>query len=177
MRFRDLEVSDFYIGESVETENEDVIDTSSLPLDSHGSTLQESLLSHRVIRYGRTKIFWQCKETAHSEDTDVVYSWQRSFGPLDVGFLISSDNLYPKSRVVEHLWAWYRIVEDFSRREFSRETDKLTAFAGIASMFGSKKGNEKYQIENGKQGKPVYLAGLWSNLFPTPYFGARTTIP
>lgn len=86
LRFRDLEVSgDYYIDDDVKTEDKDHTDTSSLPLDSRGWTFQESLLSNRMICYGRTKIFWQCKEMARADDADKVYDWQRSIGSLDVG--------------------------------------------------------------------------------------------
>lgn len=74
------------------------------------------------------------------------------------------------------------MVEDFSSRQFSYDTDKLTAFAGTASLFNSRKGNVEYETENRMHGKPVYLAGIWSNfllqsLLWRPYFATTNSRP
>ncbi|KAK7413384.1 hypothetical protein QQX98_007761 [Neonectria punicea] len=114
------------------------------PLSKRGWTLQERLLSPRTIHYGRTEMYWECQGCVFAEDGALVRR----------GFTTPSDLWAPTLREPgkDRNWRWMRLVEQYSTRKLTVDSDKLPALSGLANLVASKTGD-------------VYLAGLWkSNL-------------
>lgn len=100
------------------------------PLDSRGWTLQEQYLSPRTVRYCRNQMTWNCESTVRLESET---SLQRAITN-------TAETLSTKP--------WKGLVEAFSKRLLSYDTDKLSAMAGVASSISESRGGK-------------YCAGLW----------------
>jgi diadenosine tetraphosphatase ApaH/serine/threonine PP2A family protein phosphatase len=113
------------------------------PLSKRGWTLQERVLSYRMLHMCADGILFQC---ATCDVTDRL-PWPRppvggdvSFG---TGFLHFDD---PR----EMLGNWYGLVSDYSRRHLTYAKDTLPAISGVARLMGERMGW-------------TYVAGLWSH--------------
>ena len=125
------------------------------PLGKRGWTLQERLLSTRVLHYGETEIFWECftcscregttKEHKGNEDVrDLASSEGEDFKRLTLA--TSAD---PKEPDCGAFALWYRIIRQFSQRLLTYQDDALPAIAGLAASIAS-----KHNLR--------YIAGLWA---------------
>ncbi|CAI6338355.1 unnamed protein product [Periconia digitata] len=105
-------------------------------------TLQEHVLSTRVLHYTDTELLFECRTSFRCEcrPSRKPYPTTPSFIPRAI----------TKSRkTFSAVWnAWHRIVEEYSKRDLTVETDKLPAISGIAKKI---QGTTRSQ----------YLAGLW----------------
>ena len=120
------------------------------PIMSRAWTLQENLLSHRVLIYTSTDIWWQCDASMMSKNYPGGPS---SLPRLGVG--LSPMNRTYKMRLFrpgEPGWlpSWEFILQAYCGRNLSRASDKLPALAGIAKHFAMRTGD-------------TYLAGLWKS--------------
>ncbi len=123
-------------------------------LNKRGWTLQERLLSTRILHFSQDEVLWECQTCSASES-----SWTEHNEPVDISSLVSSEGQDFK-RAALHLGpdpysltngmfaAWYRIVKQFSRRSLTFESDRLPAISGIARLLGQRTGF-------------TYLVGLW----------------
>lgn len=125
-------------------------------INSRGWTLQESLLSTRLLTYGSRNLRWSCKQAEFSDG-----------GPWEARYDLGLRQQWGNPKHEEHYWhfewsggdlamGWRNIVEDYTRRTISVSGDKLPALSGIA---------RRYQESiSGRPGCPpvTYLAGLWS---------------
>ncbi|TVY47297.1 hypothetical protein LOCC1_G002862 [Lachnellula occidentalis] len=121
------------------------------PLNDRGWTLQEVLLSSRILYYGNRQIYWQCPwgfqsaegvpsgnqmpESSYPEISHLLYSQQR-----------------PQDREVNQallLAEYYTLVHEYSARKLSFDCDKFPAFAGIVQLLHPAIGGD-------------YMAGIWS---------------
>lgn len=110
------------------------------PISQRGWTLQERLLPHRVLHYGTGQMFFECNEHFVSEDG---FSAPGRWSPVYSGE--SKPEL-----------AWWTIINEYSRRNLTVESDKLPAIAGLAKFFHERLSrNQKQDVR--------YLAGLWSH--------------
>jgi hypothetical protein len=126
----------------------------SNPIDHRAWTLQERLLSPRLLDYTTHEVRWLCRSKLVTIDgtfdrtTDipplpknVVYPYIRS--PLaQGGFMLSELSPSPIFN------GWPTIIEDYSLRKLTFSGDKLTALSALASEFA-------------QSTKVRYLAGLW----------------
>ncbi|RYP60488.1 hypothetical protein DL769_008093 [Monosporascus sp. CRB-8-3] len=127
------------------------IDTHS-PLASRGWTFQESVLSLRLLHYGKRQIYWQCRQGYQAADgvpPGIRYP-ESSHYPVFSTLLSSDRGALPGPFDVTHLLMdYYDMVVSFSHREFTYDSDKLPALSGLAQRIHKVLGGE-------------YLAGLWS---------------
>lgn len=109
------------------------------PWDRRAWTLQEKLMSTRLISFSKDELQFYCKSAA-------VCQCQR-----DPSHLISTDYI----TILRHLesptdayWVWHRIVDEYSGRSLTFPRDKLAAISAVASRIQDITGSE-------------YVAGLW----------------
>src|SRR6202034_4113352 len=112
------------------------------PLASRGWVWQENVLSSRILHYTQAELIWECKSEISSEDG------ARPRGLYSMG--LSQILLRGKD---DPFYAWHYLIESYSVRQLTFETDKLPAVSGVASRIHEIVGSE-------------YLAGLWKANMP-----------
>jgi len=134
------------------------------PINKRAWTLQERLISPRIIHFTRDQLLWCCRECDWAEG--YVYNRYRSHDEFRLGCQKASDFIHREE--VDAYWrsrssdpdykpyfnsdfaaeTWYHCVSEYTTRFLSRPSDKLAGISGLA---------EKYA--NPELGR--YLAGLW----------------
>ncbi|CAM1506180.1 Fc.00g058210.m01.CDS01 [Cosmosporella sp. VM-42] len=127
------------------------LDIDAEPIDSRGWTLQERLLSPRIVEFGTRQTRWTCQD-AHFDG--LVDGWRRE---------AELSPLKPKMAV---LWValgqpggpdvslWNHLVEIYTERKLTQSDDRPLAISGIAEWLSSLTGDE-------------YVAGLWKSRLHT----------
>jgi Heterokaryon incompatibility protein (HET) len=138
---------------------DDVLDA---PLGKRGWVLQERLLSPRTIHFGKNQVFWECQESQGCEtyphmipaDMLAVSGVWLNLNMWHNGVRLSGGGSGDPGEFLPSVYAlWNRIVQTYSRRAFTHNTDKLIALSGVAAVV-SKMNDHKY------------LAGLWDKTLP-----------
>lgn len=134
------------------------------PWMARGWTLQEWLLSPRVLHCGRERV-WDCYQTWYSETTLSRASSSGLLNDRDLASHIFSRMTRLDQKILQggldtH---WARLVEDYTSRSLTRETDKMPAIAGLATKF--------MEHSHAKAPGAKYLAGLWDYKGINPFGG------
>jgi hypothetical protein len=140
------------------------------PLMGRGWTLQEGLLAPRTLSYGPQQMIWECSKHQADESGRITIPTQDYRGKGFIQSMIEGGSGTPyKWKIFEKLFSspdlsfdgtlklksppdpyerWYEIVQQFTRRSLTKDTDTLPALAGLAREFQ-------------RVTKDVYCAGLW----------------
>ncbi|KAK0721093.1 heterokaryon incompatibility protein-domain-containing protein [Lasiosphaeris hirsuta] len=137
--------------------------------NGRGWTLQERLLSPRVLHVCSQQHFWECQTTTLAEggrigDTTLEHVDERHFKRLlgDASVIPAPKPVhnYHNPELSSHMpdrpltdkenafLRWHQIVVDFTARSLTKQSDKLVALAGLSEAWKSMVHDE-------------YLAGLW----------------
>lgn len=120
------------------------------PLRYRAWTLQEAELSRRTIFFADRQLLWRCRNLRGT--TELPWTEQLP----DVGHRMKpwplcdglqddqTEGIFSDTRL-----KWYRLVEDYSLRKLTYDSDKLTAIAGLAKDY--------QRMFPGAQ----YVAGMW----------------
>lgn len=113
------------------------IELGDEPLTTRGWALQERYISQRTLHFGRSQILFEHDGSVLTQDNCKPISFRDYNSMPDCG-LERGD--------------WYLLVERYSARNLTRESDKLPALGGLAAYFAPHlfRGNAS-----------TYLAGLW----------------
>ncbi|KAK0728924.1 heterokaryon incompatibility protein-domain-containing protein [Apiosordaria backusii] len=120
------------------------------PITTRGWTLQESLLSRRILIFGLNQLYWSCLNSFAgcggqiTKLTDRVVPGIESLVP----------GVYPVGSLVDQPVdsQWNSIVKTYTRRFLSQPGDKLWAVSALASHI--------VQVSAHRGEKPAYAAGL-----------------
>lgn len=126
--------------------------TTREPIHHRAWTLQEDLLSPRLLFYGDFELVWACAtcvKTISGIQAEICDTGETEMARLRR--LFTNESAYDKSDIMT---LWEDLIREYSRRKLSRSDDKLPALSGLAMKF-----------EHLIQGE--YLAGLWSCWLPT----------
>lgn len=113
---------------------------------------QEYNLSPCTILYNTNGLAWECREGCHY-DSEVI-SEENQFRretralknfPLQLNSIIPSS---PVNMISEIMAVWRGLVNEYSKKELTVETDMLPALSGLASLVQAATGDQ-------------YLAGIW----------------
>lgn len=107
------------------------------PLYHRGWTLQERMLSPRVVVFTRDQLVWNCQTQNMTESG-------MEMNALGQQRLRTPDVLGDGGA----LMFWHSVVRDYSSRYLTNAADKLPALSGLAAALHQRTGDE-------------YLAGLW----------------
>lgn len=122
-------------------------------LNKRGWVLQERAFSPRTLYFGKTSIFWDCRESElddlsllipqskEFESVNIKKSLHRSFSNTNPLHLLSSERTIPD--------AWYDLLNLYCPAKLTFEKDRLGAVSGLAKYIQG-------------QTKSQYHAGLWS---------------
>jgi hypothetical protein len=117
---------------------------------TRGWTFQEERLARRVLIFGETKFFFDCRTLERSEDTDMYKlrpAWVTSV--IEVP-RVDHRFIQENTEKDKHWDQWHTLCAHYTYRELTFPEDKLPAISGIASNIAKK-------VQSG------YLAGLWRN--------------
>ncbi|OTB05140.1 hypothetical protein M426DRAFT_10983 [Hypoxylon sp. CI-4A] len=106
-------------------------------LESRGWALQETILPRRVLHFAAEEVAWQCECQHENHPREQVEG--------------RNEKLLFNSRPFDLKRNWDLIVREYSSRSFSRDSDRLIAFAGIASRAQQYCPNVRY------------LPGMWED--------------
>lgn len=112
----------------------------SEPLQKRGWTLQERLLSRRILYCSRYEYYWLCREQ-RLRACGGSDGWFEFFGAPQ---LLSNSAKSQRDALTQ----WYRLLKDYSSRQLTLKKDKRVAISGLADIFKRWIG-------------PRYLHGLW----------------
>ena len=135
-------------------------------LETRGWILQEEILSRRKICFSATELHWQCKQIKICDCglRATVLKGMRDVPNFTAGLLnnVSWDDQVTKRTLSARDYgdsrlsmnsdkSWRKLVEAYTRRELSFDTDRLAALAGIVSKMSKSMGDADTH----------YLAGIW----------------
>lgn len=138
------------------------------PISTRAWTLQERLLSPRIIYYTKDQMYFECESILRSEDgssfLDTNFNMKRLLAtqliafedhglPRDSGISFiagRSAGSFPISPIGRWEGGWLMLIEDFSKRKLTKPQDKLPALSGLARAIAQETNDR-------------YLAGLWAN--------------
>ena len=123
------------------------------PIETRGWTMQERLLSTRLLFFHPGRIYWVCRESHLFAGSSCSYSvnmiddsvtrGKRSFGKWNLNINIDDVN--------QQIQRWYSLSQAFSERTLSDPLDRLPALAGVAK-----------ELRREFPGIGDYVAGLWT---------------
>lgn len=115
------------------------------PLNSRAWVFQERLLSRRILHYGKDQLHWECQETCLSEDG------RKAFGhDYDKASSILSSAVVSQVDKMTLYEDWCELVEQYTYRYLTKESDKFPALSGLANRFAGLSGDR-------------YVAGHWES--------------
>ncbi|USP74157.1 hypothetical protein yc1106_01431 [Curvularia clavata] len=126
----------------------------SNPLRTRAWTLQERDLSLRCINFAQGQLLWQCRTMKGSSELP-WHEMIRKHGEVYLLLLkLNQGEDFTSDGPAFQRNHWFGLVEEYSSRNLTNETDKLPALAGLASKFS-------------EQDPGNYLAGIWSDHLPS----------
>ena len=143
--------------------NDDELNLMS-PISKRAWTLQERLISPRIIHFTRNQLLWHCRTCQWAEG--YVYNSFRSHDEFELGCQKAGNYIdreeydtYWRSRSSDPNYQpyfdldfaaeiWYSCISEYTTRFLSHPSDKLAAISGLAQKYA-----------NTEMGR--YLAGLW----------------
>lgn len=133
--------------------NNDVDETQSFgiafdssPLNFRGWTLQERLLSRRLLHIGINQVFLECSSSLTSErglfEKEEYRTVLPTFGtflslPKFAEFRTQVEETPEKASQESILQRWYELVMEYGPRKLTEEGDRLMAFDGLRMLFQS----------------------------------------
>jgi hypothetical protein len=135
---------------SVWMRSEGWYDSDSEPVNTRGWTLQERLLSPRLVIFASHTIQFQCQQaTVNLGDSLHIPSGLGSWRLPSVLIGLSQNTETEELTSEAAVEAWKDVITLYSQRDLSYDDDKLVALAALAQAF-----HAHIQVP--------YLAGLWS---------------
>lgn len=118
-------------------------------LDTRGWTFQEMYLPLRTLRFSASGMYWTCTSLNASEALPTGLRPFNHKSDFDRYINRGPEVFGPGHTNISQKYAWwYRAIERYSRRQLTKESDRLEALCGLASVF-----------ELGLDDK--YLFGIW----------------
>ncbi|KAI0520846.1 heterokaryon incompatibility protein-domain-containing protein [Xylaria bambusicola] len=164
------------------------IGAQSTPIETRAWTLQEQILSKRLLYYGHGAILWECLETSASEhDPDGIRNGFQFPDRFKIkqyfhSHMISNsentkaltDSALPGSSASASKIAfatYCRLLETYSSRSITKPSDRITAILGLGQIMQRISGHEF--IGGIWKGENTLASLLWLMEMPSP--NARTS--
>lgn len=123
-------------------------------IHGRGWTLQETLLSPRILFYSTLQPYWKCRLVAKAAGIPSARKYFLSTTLLDLFETFGEGKVHSNNFARnENVSPWGRLVEYYSQRHLSYHDDRLPAIAGIAKRYSQMTGDE-------------FLVGLWRSTLP-----------
>jgi hypothetical protein len=119
-------------------------------LDTRGWTFQEKYLSPRTLHFYETEMSWACASSIASEGLPMGLQPMTNKSDFDKYIKVDINGSLPTQiDMVQRYHWWYQTIEIYSHRNFTFESDRLMALAGLASAF--------------QHSEDEFLYGLWKS--------------
>lgn len=118
-----------------------------MPLSRRAWVLQERMLSKRIVHFTASELVWECRTIVSCQCRRV--SLQNPENQKLRYFQCLSKNLHEH----EIFPVWTNLIETYTSRNITYDTDRLTALSGLAEQFQA-------------AGAGMYLAGIWRRALP-----------
>ncbi|KAH8756383.1 heterokaryon incompatibility protein-domain-containing protein, partial [Diaporthe sp. PMI_573] len=103
-------------------------------INSRTWTLQEGILSHRLVSFDSRVVRWSCRTTSYGRQSlDSLRNLYESLAAVCSG----TEGLSDHGLAWEKLKVWCNIVDCYTLRALSNEEDKLPAISGIAFVLSA----------------------------------------
>ncbi|KAK5123292.1 hypothetical protein LTR85_002722 [Meristemomyces frigidus] len=143
-------VGEFYAsirdGHWLEADHEKYVEDSCW--NQRGWTLQERILSKRVLHFTDHMLYYECRCLDWMEDNRPAYAAVTRTPWLGSGPAGFHEDYHRESPTTSLYDSWYMLVERYSARSLTKVEDKLPALSGVAHEMAKLSGDQ-------------YLAGLW----------------
>ncbi|TVY16589.1 hypothetical protein LARI1_G006171 [Lachnellula arida] len=123
------------------------------PLDERAWTLQESLLSPRILEYGTYKVSWICPTATHDDGWKEEKARSKRDKVLDKIISSRAETAKLKIKRGKVSGSWRSIIASYTSRSLTIPADRMRAISGVAERYGTA---FNYQ----------YIAGLWTSDLP-----------
>ncbi|KAK4445202.1 heterokaryon incompatibility protein-domain-containing protein [Podospora aff. communis PSN243] len=124
------------------------------PIHNRAWTLQEHLLSARLLVFGTHGLRWSCRTAKHYNGAQHApdYSYNMAEQTYRAGKIPMASELASAGASWGHRSgaSWQQLVEEFCRRSLTYPEDRLPALSAIAAKYS-------------EMGAGRYLAGLWES--------------
>lgn len=117
-----------------------------MPLVTRAWTLQETLLSPRILSFEYGHLHWYCPEFGHRLSSCMIRRYEDPGLGFDTGFTLTRSWRMFRA---ESNAGWQNLVETYSTRRLTYDADKLLAISAVAERFA----------RLGNWGR--YMAGMW----------------
>lgn len=123
---------------------------NELVLFTRGWVFQELLLAPRILLFGKKELYWECNEVSGSEIyPEGIVTLENEETMRLANLRKDWRKIYNKSPQMR--WEiWCQVVNEYSKRNLTRFSDKLVAVAGLAADLG------KIWV------RVDYFAGIWA---------------
>ncbi|KAF5575696.1 TOL [Fusarium subglutinans] len=105
------------------------------PLDKRGWTLQEYMLSSRMLIFSDYQLLWQCQEVELQSvtGTNAGIEYQQDLEWLPWSSFIDEGEPFYGTHDSEKLYLWKTVIMQYTRRELKESEDRLPAVTGITT--------------------------------------------
>ncbi|KAL8299189.1 hypothetical protein RB594_008449 [Gaeumannomyces avenae] len=136
------------------------------PVHTRIWTYQEHILALRTLGFGSKQIQWECVENHATDGGSLSMGNSPPFvrrGKLKASFAVSDLEDYERDGMFID---WVTEVEEYSTRNFSRQSDRLPAFAVATRLFSYAAGLPVSECCNGLWKSDAHRQLLWAKPVP-----------
>ena len=123
-------------------------------LKTRAWTMQEILLSSRILWFGAAEIGWSCWSSTACEcepeqTREYLDLTGHQYHDINEGFKLCSPSIIEDPSAIDWVTVWGELMQKYTTRNLTVASDRLPAISGLAAALQSRIGFE-------------YLAGLWN---------------
>jgi hypothetical protein len=150
-----------------------------IKLNTRGWTLQEQILSPRILHFSGYEIVWECASAMPCECKLVPDKPL----PIRLKNRLIIENFTPRSAINDNtpnerkglILRWNQVIHDYTQRDLTHASDRLSALSGLAAVMQTQSAGDEYVVGLWKEGLPMWLC--WQSLTPPAALTARAKPP
>ncbi|RSL91000.1 hypothetical protein CEP51_000446 [Fusarium floridanum] len=121
------------------------------PLETRAWTLQEHILSGRILRFTAHEMVWHCREVHLCECRPGCALHKEALRLVNLDRMTNDKESSFGVRASDPRIVWSEVVGPFTRRAITHESDRLPAISGVAAALAGPMGME-------------YIGGMWKGM-------------